>query len=330
MNRRRFLIQSGMAVGIGASTLWGVGCTTGSEANGPLIGIVQFATTANLDSVRSGVLKGLQLAGFQDGVNVRISVLNAGGDVAQVNAHLNSLVGQGAKVVVAIGSPVAKASNSIRTQIPIVFCGVVDPIAAEIAVSQTQGKPNATGVMFNYDTELGLKLVKEALPAVTKIGSLIDTSELFSAGLLSAAQAQSAPLGLTFLSGNISSPTDIVATVQNLKSQGVQAVLQLPSNTAGQGVSSIVSECKAQGLPLFALQTILVGQGVIAAVGPDPETTGVQAGGLVNQILKGVQADTLPIQKTQKSTLLVDKTAASAFGVTLPTSLLNRADKVLP
>lgn len=309
---------------------WLIGCDDQSSPNLPLIGVVQFATTANLEAVRTGLLRGLNALGLRDGGNVRLVVVNGNGDATQTANLMTSMAAQKPSLIVAIGSPSAKASNSVRAQIPIVFCGVVDAVQAEIAVSPTQGKPNATGVTFPYDVENGLKLAKEVVPTATKFGSLIDPSEAFAPGLLASAQTAATANGATFTSVNIASPADIIAGVQSLKAQGVQVVLQLPSNTAGQGVPNIVSECKNQGMPLFGLQTVLVAQGLIAALGPDPEQTGVQAAGLVKQVLQGVTADTLPIQTTQKLTTVVNKTAAANFGVTIPTSVLNRTDTVLP
>jgi putative ABC transport system substrate-binding protein len=319
-----------MLVGAGMGATWLIGCDDQSSANFPLIGIVQFATTANLEAVRTGLLKGLNLLGIRDGGNVRITVVNGNGDATQTANLMTNMATQNPRLIVAIGSPSANAADSVRAQIPIVFCGVVDAVLANIAVSSTQGKPNATGVTFPYDVENGLKLAKEIVPTATKFGSLIDPTEAFAPGLLASAQTAATANAVTFTSVNIASPADIVAGVQNLKAQGVQVVLQLPSNTAGQGVPNIVSECKNQGMPLFGLQTVLVAQGLIGALGPDPEQTGVQAAEMVKRVLQGVSADTIPIQTTQNLTTVVNKTAAANFGVTLPATVLNRADTVLP
>jgi putative ABC transport system substrate-binding protein len=305
------------------------GCDDQSNPKFPIIGIVQFASTSSLDQLRTGVVRGLEQAGVRDRGNVRIIYGNGNGDAGQTSATLQNIAAQSPAVIVVIGTQTANASNAIRASVPIVFCGVVDPVLAGIADTPTQAKTNVTGVSNPFAIDAGVRLVKEILPAVTKMGSLADPAEPFAAGFTTSAQAQATTSGATFTVQNIATTADVTNGVNSLKTAGVQAVLQFPSNTVNQGFANQLAACQAQNLPLFSVQVDQVALGVVAAIGIDLEAAGAQAGGLTAQVLRGTSPNSIPMQTAQKSLLYANTAAATRFGITIPNAVLSRADKVI-
>lgn len=302
------------------------GCGSGSDL--PVVGIVQFASSSSLDLLRDSAIKGLASAGYHDGSNVRLQKRNALGDVNAARQILQELATQKVSLVVVIGTQTTQVADDFRSKYPIVFCGVVDPVIANIATTQTQAHTNVTGVYNPFSPEKGLQMLKEIMPTVTKVGSLYNSAEAFAPTLLASAQAEAARLGITWVAVPVGATTDVVSGTQALQAQGVQALMQLPSNTVNPGLTNQLAEALRLNMPFYSVQIDQVEKGVIAAVGIDLGAAGEQAGMLAGKVLGGAKPDTLPMQRAAKEPLYVNLTAAASFGVTVPASTIQRAEKV--
>lgn len=303
-----------------------LGCGSGSSL--PKIGIVQFATSSSLDLLRDSAIKGLASAGYHDGANVTLQKRNALGDVNTVRQILQDFAAQKVSLVVVIGTQTTQVADDFRGKYPIVFCGVVDPVIANIATSLTQAHPNVTGVYNPFSPEKGLQMVKEIMPTVSKVGSLYNPAEAFAPTLLASAQAEATRLGLTWVAVPVNATSDVVSGTQALQAQGVQAIMQLPSNTVNPGLETQLAEALRLNIPLYSVQIDQVEKGVIAAVGIDLGAAGEQAGMLAGRVMGGAKPESLPMQKAAKEPLYINLNAATSFGISIPASTLQRADKV--
>lgn len=315
-------------VALAALILTGCGKSeSGSSASKPLIGFIQFAKTPSLDNCHTGFIDALKKGGYEDGVNCSISYQNANGDISALNLMANKMKDDGAVLVGTAGTPALQASLRAMKQTPICFSAVIDPVAAGASSGPGKVLPNVTGVMNPFPIADGIRMVKEIMPNVRVIGSLYDTSEPFAPKQEQIAKDTCRELGLQWVSVTVSSPADIVPGVQALKSKGVQAMVQLPSNTMNQAVEAQVEAGRKAKLPMFSLQTDQIKLGVIAATGIDFIKAGEANGEMAVEILKGKKPSDFPIEQAAIEPIAINEDAARKAGIDIPASVRDKAAK---
>jgi len=304
------------------------GCNGEKKAGGvPTIGFAQFTSTPSLDDAREGFLAALKESGYEDGKTVNVSLQNAQGDNGTLMLMLQKFQQDGVDLVATASTPALQAAVRTIKDRPVVFCAVVDPVKAGGAVALDKGKPNITGISNPFPIDKGVELLKECMPSAKVIGSLFDPGEPFSETQLAEAKATAERLGMQWQSVAVTQSSDIASGMAALKARGVEAVLQLPSNTVNQGVEGQVKEARKQGLPIFSVQTDQIAKGVIAAIGVDIREAGYEAGKIAAEVLKGKKPGEIPLRPCTKMPLMVSEANAKAFGLTLPTAVIERAAK---
>lgn len=301
------------------------GCGAGKSI--PTVEFVQFASTMPLDECREGFKSALAADGFVDGKTIKFLAQNAHGDIPTTNLMMQKARDDGAVLVGTSGTPALQAATRTLKDVPIVFTAVIDPLLAGAGPSLDKPSPNVTGIYNPFPIAEGIDLVHEIMPKVKVIGSLYDTGEPFGKGQEAQAKAECDKLGLTWVSVSVTSPTDIVPGVQAMKERGVEAMMQLPSNTMNQAVEAQVTAGKKQGIPMFSLQTDQLKLGVVAALGINFTKAGEEAGHMAAQILKGAKPSDLPLKKTEVEGVAVNQSAAKDFGITIPASVLAKTGK---
>lgn len=296
------------------------GCGSGEQpSSNPTqkIGLIQYTSTKSLDDLREGFLEGLEASGYKPGEGVEVVVRNAEGDAGTLSLAMRQFKDQGVTMVGVVSTQALQAAISSLGQTPIVFCGVMDPVAAGVGPSLDQKKPNITGVENPFPVEDGIEMVTSLAPNAKVIGSLYDPSEAFAEGLLKRAEAACKQRGLKWVAISVSSTTDIVSGTQALAARGVQAILQLPGNTTNQGVAGQVQQCRQLKIPMFSLQADQIPSGVVAAIGVDLKGAGVKAGKLAAEVLKGRKTADLPIQRADNEPLKTNEEEMKRFGLAL-------------
>ena len=189
------------ALGMSVSLLAGCGssASTGSTASGSAsgsgsasaevtdgktytIGISQFAEHGSLDNCREGFLEGLAAEGIEEGKNLTVLYQNAqadGGTSAQI---ANTFAGKNVDLMCGIATPMAQAEYSVamKSDIPVIFTAVTDPVAAELANADGIPIGEITGTSDKLPVEQQLKMIREILPDAKTIGIMYSTSEINS------------------------------------------------------------------------------------------------------------------------------------------------------
>jgi len=292
------------------------GCQS-AKSDLPTVGFAQFTSTTSLDELRDGFVRGLEEAGYEDGKHVKIVFQNAQSDAGTMGMIMQQFAGSTDIVALCSTQALQAAVKTIKKQ-PVVYCGVIDPVAAGAAESVTKPKPNVTGVYNPFPVTEGIKMVRRLMPEATKIGTLYDPSEPFFGQMHAEAEAACAKEGCEFVVVNITSSNDIVTGMQALKAKGVGALLQLPSNTVNQGINGQVKAGKDLKLPIFSLQPDQLEKGVVAAIGVDLADAGAQAGKMTARVLKGEKADGIPMEVAKLTDVQYNRDAGKAFGLKLP------------
>ena len=298
--------------------------------------VIGFLIPASSDDLRSAHLRalreGLRESGFVEGDNLTIEYRWAEGQYDRLPALAAELVRRPVAVMVAVGgTPTAIAAKSATATIPIVFIVGSDPVQVGLVDSLARPAGNMTGVTV-LDVQLiakGFELLHELVPAATRIGVLVNPNNLLVGAQTRVAQIAARNLGVNLLMINASSESEIETAFTTLVDQQASVLLvtgdPLFNGTADKQLSlaarhAVPTVCQ---YPQFAAAGGLMGYGASLA---DAYRIG---GGYVGRILKGAKPADLPVQQASKIQLAINLKTARALGLSVPTSLLARADEVI-
>ncbi|MCW5940966.1 MAG: ABC transporter substrate-binding protein [Fimbriimonadaceae bacterium] len=319
-------------VAVGLVALVGCGepgkTATGSTEGKKKVGFAQQISNSSLDELREGYIRGLKDGGFEEGKNLVLLQKNAQGDIASLQLIMKGFVDEKVDLVGTVSSAAFQAALQNVKEIPVVFTGVIDPVVAGGGPSLDQMPANVTGVYNPFDVEPVVALVKDLMPSVTTVGSLVDPGEPFTAQLQKQAKEACAKHGLRWVEVPVSDVTDAIPGVQALQSRGVQAMVHLPSNKLNSTMDALVAEAKKLRIPAFSMQYDQVKQGLVGAIGWDFSEEGHEAGLLAARVLKGEKPKELPLQIPTKVRFVLGEKTASEFGIAIPEAIRARANEI--
>jgi putative ABC transport system substrate-binding protein len=269
--------------------------------------------------------------GWTIGRNVRIDTRWAGANAAEIRRHAAELAALAPDVILAHGgSTVGPLMQATRT-VPIVFPVAGDPIAAGFVDSLAHPGGNATGFM-NFEFSLSgkwLELLKQIAPGVTRAAVLRDTAQGSGTSQFAVIQAAAAALRLEVNPVNMRDAGEI--------ERAVAAFAPSPNGglivTAGGAVQLhrdlIITLAARHKLPAVYYERAFVAAGGLISYGPDLIDQYRRAAGYVDRILKGEKPADLPVQAPTKFETVINLKTAKALGLTVPPSVLARADEVI-
>ncbi len=277
-------------------------------------------------------LQGLQKLGWTDGRNVRIDYRWAAADADRSRTYAAELVALAPDVIVASGSTgVAGLLQTTRT-VPIVFVNVIDPVGAGYVARLARPGGNATGfTAFEYSLSgKWLELLKEIAPNLTRIAILRDPALAAGIGQFAAIQAMApSSLGVELSPIDVRDGGEIERDVATFARELNGGLIVTGSSSAAGHRELIVMLAARHRLPAVYPFRYFVTSGGLISYGPDPIDVFRRAAGYVDRILKGEKAADLPVQAPTTYELAINLKTAKALGLTLPPSLLARADEVI-
>ena len=329
MRRRQFLALLGSMA---------IGCPADVVAQKPdrvrRIGVLMPFTAGDAVGLRRAKIftQALQDLGWTDGQNTRIDYRWPGGDIEQIQSLAKELVGSRPDVLVGIGpAPTAALQQATRT-IPIVFLMSIDPVAEGIVESLARPGGNATG-FFATEPSLGgkwLELLKEIVPGLRRVAVIFNpetstggTSYLHSvetAAPLFSVEATGAP---------VHHAGDIELAISSLVREPGGGLIVLPDAFTASHLKQIIELAARYRLPAIYAVRDYANEGGLMAYGTDAFDLYRRAASYVDQILKGANPANLPVQAQTKFGLVINLKTAKALGLTVPPSLLDRADEVI-
>ena len=222
------------------------------------------------------------------------------------------------------------AKNATQT-IPIVFGAVGDPVATGVVPSLARPGGNVTGVSL-LNTELsgkGLQLLKEAVPAASRVAVLWNSENPLHRGIRAATEAAAPTLkvGLQFL--DVRGPDDLPKAFDAITRQRAEGLLVFPDTVTLAHRKPILDFAASRRLPALYAFREMVQEGGLMCYGASLAENLRQAADYVDKILKGATPGTLPIAQPTRFELLINLKTAKALGLTMPPSLLLRADQVI-
>jgi putative ABC transport system substrate-binding protein len=280
-----------------------------------------------------GFRQGLKEAGFIEGENVGIEYRWAENQLDRLSALAADLVRKRVTVIFANGGTApAIAAKAATTTIPIVFVIPEDPVSLGLVASLSRPGANLTGVNFFFGELVPkrLELLRELVPALTQVAVFVNPANPARAEFL-VREAESAghTMGLRIQVFNTGTIREINAAFTALASQRPDALLVTPDPFFTGRRTQIATLAARHWVPTSFSARDYVEAGGLMSYGPNINDAFRQAGAYTGRVLKGAKPADLPIERPSKFELVLNLKTAKALGLTLPPSVLARADRVL-
>ena len=330
MNTKKTLALILSAV-LGASAL--VGCS-GSEKSSTgektyKVGVTQISDHPSLDNCRNGFIEGLKEGGYIEGQNLDIDFQSAQDVPANASQIAQNFASTGKDLVCGIATPSAQAlyTACYEKNIPVIFNAVSDPVAAKLAVSETEAMDGITGISDALPVEDQLKLIRAVLPEAKKIGILYTTSEANSVSTLETYKKLAPQYGFEIVESGVGQKSEIPQAADIILSK-VDCVSNMTDNAVVASLSVLLEKANAAKIPVFGSEEEQVKNGCIASAGLDYFNLGIQAGKMAARVLGGEKVSDIPYETLKESKLTVNSGVAAELGITLPEEVVSKADDV--
>ena len=273
----------------------------------------------------------LQQLGWADGRNFRIDVRTGGGDADRTRRYAEELVALAPDVILVTGAagvtPMLKATRTV----PVVFTNAVDPVGAGFVDSLARPGGNATGfVSFEYGLSAKLlELLKEVAPGVKRVAVIRDPDISAGTGQFGAIQAAAPSLGLDLIAINPREGGEVERAIAAFARTPNGGLITTSSALAVIRRDLIIGLAAKHKLPAIYYRRLFAASGGLASYGPDVIDQLRRAADYVDRILKGEKPAELPVQAPNKYELVINLKTAKALGLTIPPSVLARADEVI-
>jgi putative ABC transport system substrate-binding protein len=276
--------------------------------------------------------QGLQEWGWTLGQNARVDVRWGAVDADSSRRYAAELVGLAPDVILATASNAVGALQQASRTIPIVFVSIVDPVGAGFVETLAHPGGNITGFSIFEYTLSGkwLELLKEIAPRVTRAAVLRDPTVGSGAGQYAIIQAVAPSLQVELRPIDVRDPGEIERAIVTFAQTPNGGLIIAGAPAAGVHRNLIIALAAQQQLPaVYPLPYMARSSGGLIAYGPDSVSPYRRAAGYVDRILKGEKPGDLPVQAPTKYELVINLKTAKALGLSVPQSLLSRADEVI-
>jgi len=273
----------------------------------------------------------LRQVGWTPGRNVRIDYRFAGGDAATSRKQAEELVALAPDVIVSSGSFSTGTLLRVTHTVPVVFAHVPDPVGSGFVDSLSQPGRNASGFMqFEYGLSgKWLELLKEIAPGLTRAMVLWDPAIPAGIGQFAIIQAAATSAGVDLKPVNLSDPGEIERAITAFARSPNGGLVVTASALSAVRRDLIIALAARHKLPAVYYERLFVVAGGLISYGANIIDQYRRAAGYVDRILKGEKPADLPVQAPTKYELVINLKTAKAIGLTMPPSVLARADEVI-
>jgi len=277
--------------------------------------------------------QGLQKLGWEVGNNIRLDYRWGAGDTERFRKYAAELVALAPDVILATANSIVGYLQQQTRTIPIVFVTTIDPVGSGLVASLAHPGGNATGfsnIEFSQNAKM-LELLKEAAPGVTRVAVVRDPSVSAGSGGFAAIQTAAASFGVELTPVGVRDADEIKGGITEFArgSNGGLIVVGPTSSIALNNRKLITTLAAEHHLPAVYTTLGFISLGGLVCYGADPISQYRRAAEYVDRILKGEKPAELPVQAPTKYELVINLTTAKALGLTIPQSLLARADEVI-
>jgi putative ABC transport system substrate-binding protein len=269
--------------------------------------------------------------GWTDGRNVRMDVRWASGDINRIRAIAQELAGLQPDIIVTAGTAATVAVQRETRTIPIVFVGVVDPVASGIVPRLDRPGGNVTGFAF-VEASLGgkwLELLSEIAPGLKRAAIMFNPDTSLASAYMPSFETAARSLKVEPIIAHIHSDVEIETALIALGREPGGGLVVAPDGFTGVHRASIISAAARNNVPAVYTQSFYARDGGLLSYGVDLVDTFRRAASYVDRSLRGEKPGDLPVQFPTKFEMAVNRKTAKALGLEVPLSILVRADEVI-
>ena len=276
-------------------------------------------------------LQGLQQSGWAIGRNVQLEYRWTEGNPDNARRYVAELIALAPDVIVADGAGTVSLLSQATRTVPIVFPVAGDPVGAGLVETLARPGGNVTGFM-NFEYSIGakwLELLKEIAPPVEHVAVLRDPAVPTGTGQFGVIQSAAGALRVAVVPVNMRDDDDIERGVTNFAQRPNGGLIVTANPSAIRLRKRIIHLAERHKLPAVYFEPLFAKGGGLVSYGPDIVDQYRRAAGYVDRILKGEKPADLPVQAPTKYNLAINLKAAKTIGLTVPQTLLARADEVI-
>ena len=271
----------------------------------------------------------LKVLGYEEGKNIRLDFRNLADEEAAL-VTVKEFVRERVDLIVAFESQTVRAAKAATSEIPIVFVAVPDPVAEGFVKSLSHPGGNITGPIGRPDFPgKRMELFNEMIPGLSQLLVLTDSTDPAVRWELMEAREAAVALKLRLIERDATTQADIERVFRGTKRSDVGGVIILSVNLRTKFPALITNLALQNRLPLAMHRKEWVEQGALFSYGTDTAWAGQTAARYVDRILKGAKPADLPVEYPMKFELVINLKTAKQLGLTIPQSVLYRADKVI-
>ena len=298
-----------------------------ARGEAPRVGVLMFM--AMTKGAQEDFRLGLRDHGYVDGQNVVIEWRSAEGSVERANALAEELVRLRVSVIIVEFTPAAQAAKKATATIPIVLASAGDPVATGLVASLARPGGNITG-FTNLAAELSgkrLELLRQMIPGLARVGLLIHGTDPLDRAFVDETRTAAAQSGIQVRVNAVPGAADLDAALAGMAKERVAAVI-IPANLPVP-IRQITDLALRHRLPSISLLTQFAEAGGLMSYGASVSDIRRRTGAYVDKLLKGARPGDLPVEQPTKFELVINLKTAKALRLTIPPSLLARADRVI-
>jgi putative tryptophan/tyrosine transport system substrate-binding protein len=327
MRRREFI------AGLGSAAAWPMVARAqqGDRMRriGVLMGLDENDSEAKrLYSLFTQALEGL---GWDDGRNVRMDLRWSGGDINRIRALAQELVGLRPDIILAGTTPATAAVQRETRTIPIVFAGVADPVASGFVERLDRPSGNLTGFALFEDSLGGkwLELLSEIVPGLKRAAIMFNPDTTPASTYVPSFETAARSLKVVPITAPVHSDAEIETAIIALGREPGGGLVVMPDTFTVVHRAPIISAAARNNIPTVYQLSVFARDGGLLSYGADLVDNWRHAATYVDRILRGAKPVELPVQLPTKFEMVVNLKTAKALGLTVPQSILLRADEVI-
>ena len=304
-----------MTAGVAACSSSTEESSSGDSGDKTKIGIVQMADNGAFTDMREGFIAQMNAKGYDDS-NTEFIYKNAQGDASNLNTICQQMVSDGVDLVATIATPATQAMVNMKSDIPVVFISVSDPVGAGILSDMNAPENNATGTSNAIPVEDIFGLADELTPGIEKYGILYTSGEVNAVNTANSAKEYLDAAGIGYEEIVVTNSSEVQQAAQQLCSE-CDAIF-VPNDSVIQSAMPVVTAAAREAkVPVYGSSAVMVDEGAFATVAVRDTEIGAASADMAVEILQGKTAAEVPSVVVPATATVINKTTMEALGITV-------------